>query len=353
MKYLKPETHYQDLYDKFTIEHCRRVIEIHNRIDIKKLQQKNEKFSNEQLQNVSNLFLEMELHFKTGERYAKKADTIKDWINRDRAKDQLLENTNPPQLIRCESCASAMEFKDKHLWGSDDDQVLFFFQCPNNCLPHKFVYDDGRMWTASPQLCEACHKEVEKMEDTRINDIITTTYYCEHCDKTTTDELDLSPKKERVDPDFAKDKERFCLDDKAGHEYLEGRESLKRLKELTDKWEERDKNKELYDRVAKLNRLTIPLLKEHIAKALVGQLYSNLVFEKPDMARIVSISFSVDDVSNDSDREACQKLKKLLNKLLVDTNWRLMSEGINYRLGILSGRLRVYEKEEELVKLIK
>jgi len=30
-----------------------------------------------------------------------------------------------------------------------------------------------------------------------------------------------------------------------------------------------------------------------------------------------------------------------------------MSEGIRYRLGFLSGRLRGYEKEEDLVKLVK
>jgi len=30
-----------------------------------------------------------------------------------------------------------------------------------------------------------------------------------------------------------------------------------------------------------------------------------------------------------------------------------MSEGINYRLGILAGRLRGYEKEQDLIRLVK
>lgn len=30
-----------------------------------------------------------------------------------------------------------------------------------------------------------------------------------------------------------------------------------------------------------------------------------------------------------------------------------MSDGINYRLGILSGRLRGYENDEDLLKLVK
>ena len=51
-------------------------------------------------------------------------------------------------------------------------------------------------------------------------------------------------------------------------------------------------------------------------------------------------------------QNSIQDLKRLLKKTLEDTNWRLMSEGITYRLGMLEGRLRAYEKEEDLVKLI-
>ena len=32
--------------------------------------------------------------------------------------------------------------------------------------------------------------------------------------------------------------------------------------------------------------------------------------------------------------------------------WRLMSDGIHYRLGLLGGRLRAYEREEELVTIV-
>ena len=46
------------------------------------------------------------------------------------------------------------------------------------------------------------------------------------------------------------------------------------------------------------------------------------------------------------------KLKKLIEETLADTTWRLMSDGIYYRLGILTGRLRAYEKEEDLIKLV-
>jgi hypothetical protein len=57
---------------------------------------------------------------------------------------------------------------------------------------------------------------------------------------------------------------------------------------------------------------------------------------------------------SDSDEyNSKQKLKKLIQSSLESTTWRLMSDGISYRLELLSGRIRVYEDEKDLVKLIK
>ncbi|MBU1046233.1 hypothetical protein KKH36_00430 [Patescibacteria group bacterium] len=71
------------------------------------------------------------------------------------------------------------------------------------------------------------------------------------------------------------------------------------------------------------------------------------------MDRIVSLSFTLEDSKTENEYDSKNNLKKLIKKRLEDTNWRLMSEGIDYRLGVLSGKFRVYEKEEDLVKLIK
>ena len=45
--------------------------------------------------------------------------------------------------------------------------------------------------------------------------------------------------------------------------------------------------------------------------------------------------------------------KESIDGALMSTNWRLMSDGVAYRLGILTGRLRGYEREEDLLKLVK
>ncbi len=44
-------------------------------------------------------------------------------------------------------------------------------------------------------------------------------------------------------------------------------------------------------------------------------------------------------------------LKRLLKKTLEDTNWRLMSDGVNYKLRFLSGRLRGVERGEGIKRL--
>jgi hypothetical protein len=56
---------------------------------------------------------------------------------------------------------------------------------------------------------------------------------------------------------------------------------------------------------------------------------------------------------NRNEYDSQRILKKIIRGLLKDTNWRLMSEGINYRLGILTGRLKAYEREEDLIKILR
>jgi hypothetical protein len=56
---------------------------------------------------------------------------------------------------------------------------------------------------------------------------------------------------------------------------------------------------------------------------------------------------------NRGERDAVAELEKLIDRLVAPTNWRLMSDGICVQLGILTGRLRGYDKGYELAELIK
>jgi len=109
----------------------------------------------------------------------------------------------------------------------------------------------------------------------------------------------------------------------------------------------------LYEKVEKIKKLSVPKVKQHLTDALEKSIYTNLIFEQPVIERIVSINFSIEDPTDQTEYDSRTKLSRLVKKSLEDTNWRLMSDGISCRLGILTGRIRAYEKEDELVRLIK
>ena len=82
--------------------------------------------------------------------------------------------------------------------------------------------------------------------------------------------------------------------------------------------------------------------------------YIHLVLGKPEIGRYVVVAVMVQDQDSlRSDYESVRQLQKLLKKTLKETNWRLMSQGIIYRLGCLTFQLKGYEREEDLIKIVK
>ena len=78
------------------------------------------------------------------------------------------------------------------------------------------------------------------------------------------------------------------------------------------------------------------------------------MLDKPDIDRYVIVPFTVKDAeSSRAEADSTRKLHKTIKKTLENTNWRLMSEGVHYRLGYLSGKLKGYEQEEDLLQLVK
>lgn len=351
MAYLKERQEYVDRYDKATVNDCRWHEDFHLGY-AKKQKVKNEK-EREAIHGISEYAWSIEKIFLTLHWYDKKEATIQKWMDEDARRDERLENARPPENIFCDECYGRMQFSDKHLWDLDDtDRILFFFDCPNNCKKRKAIYDDGTLYVPKPHLCEKCKHEVEIAREHVSNYEIKHTYTCPSCSHVEVDTLDFTPREEPEDPKYEYDRNRFCLSGKELQDAQESRRNFESLKELMEKLEHKEENKELYDKAEQIEKLTVPQVKEHITTALEKQSYTNITFEKPDLGRIVSLEFSIEEMETDNERASVLKLKTLLKNLLQNTNWRLMTEGISYRLGVLTGRLRVYESEEELVKLI-
>jgi ssDNA-binding Zn-finger/Zn-ribbon topoisomerase 1 len=354
--YLKSKQYYQDQYDRLTVEEGRRiesrpydVESIRKKIEVENI---DEKEAVRAIITAQNLYM----YFFTGDRYVKKEETIREWMKKDEARDQLLEEATAPEDITCHTCGRLMFVSSKHLniGIRDDDTVLFFYDCPLEHLPRRAFYNTGEEFVREKPKCPKCNSElVEENKKTKYK--LTTTSACPNCNYNNTDVIDFSekPNEEVEDPDYAKDRERFCLTEKAGQDFIDSYERMKQMGNLVDKWKEKEKNKDIYDAAAKLKKLKIIELLELLTPILERAGYIKLQFKDPEVTRDVFVPFIVYEQKPDREgRASTYELEKLLRKTLKDTNWRMVTGGVNYRLGMLEGRLHGYEREEDLIKLV-
>ncbi len=352
MSHLKSEIYYSDLYDSITVEHCRSLEDSILCTDMTKYEVKGAtKAHKKQAQYMVHQLL---LYYEAGERCLQKTETIREWMERDRLKDERLENTQAPTGVNCLKCHSVMTVSSKHLNQRDDtDFVLFFYDCPKNCLPRRAFYDDNKEFISKPHLCEKCQTELSST-DNRKGSLITTKYKCSNCGNVKVDILNLNAKEEsKPDENYEEDRRRFCFSEEKGKKYLADKESTIRFYNLAKEIDERQKNKDQYDAVEKIKKLSFAEVQKLLIPMFEQLQYTNLQFQPPEINKDVTISFTaVDSKENRSERDSKQDLKKTVDEVLKESNWRLMSAGIDYRLGFVSGRLRGFEKEEDLLKLV-
>lgn len=298
---------------------------------------------------VGNVALEC---YKT-ELYSKKKRTIEEWKHNDKRKDELLETTEWSfGNVKCFECGSVMnfDFKDLELgFGSEIDRVMFIFSCNTKGHKKRVLYDNGEEYKPDDYLCKKCSYVVDPIYE-RSKNVITTTYICGRCDLKEVEKLELG--KKDMDPHFEEDRTIYCLSDEVGDASVLGAE---RLKHLTDKWKEEEENKEVYEKVSTIEKVTILELEKRIADAVEKNGFVRFHFKDPERSPNVEmyVPFIVYDEKKDrTELESSYQLKQRLKAILKDTNWRLMSDGVMYRVGMLEGRLRVYSTEQELMKLV-
>jgi hypothetical protein len=340
--YLKDEAYYSDLYDRQTVEECRnlekRFIEAAAGAPAE--------------QHWRTLLAKVALYFLRGERYADKADAIMFWRENDRQRDRQLAQAKSPRGIRCVTCFSDMvcEEKDLHDRGGSN-QVLFIFICPK-CASRRAFYEDGAEYRRKKVLCTLCQSEA-KIEYQRIGKEISVVTTCPKCGKVETESLTVE---EPVAPDehYAADRERFCMSEGEGREYDSYRVSSENFQREQAEQELRQKRQNLYDEIAKLKELTVVDLQNLLVPALERERFIRLDLGTPAIKRDVQMSFSVQDAkSGRNDRDSIKDLKNVIEETLNGTNWRLMSSGISYHLGVLNGYLRGLESEKDLLALVR
>ncbi len=356
-KYLKNKQIYVDLYDRHTIEECRRILSQPYDGEAIKKELKEKNLEEKEGLRVINAAYNLYIYFYTGDRYTKKEETIRGWIQTDEARDKLLESAQAPEDVTCLTCGRLMSVSSKNLYiGIDDkpDRVLFMLDCPLKHLPRRAFYNDGEEFRREKPTCPKCKSELIETDKKSKNKLVTL-IACTNCDYKDKQEFNFSKKEPepKVDPDYEKDRVRFCLSDKEGQEFISSQENIKQLGRLVEDMKEREKNKDSYDQVAKLKKLKITELEELLVPILGKAGYIKLQFKDPDISKDFILPFVVYDQKPDrEDRYSTSELEKLLRKALKETNWRLMTSGATYRLGMLEGRLHGYDREEDLLRLI-
>lgn len=352
MKNLKEDIYYSDLYDRHTVKICREVeVETKAKYAAKVAAAKDE--DKKYVSGAVWIVNHFELYSTKGQRFKNKEETIWKWKNADRLRDELLEKAVAPQGVCCLACGRHM-VSDEGLSSSrgDADCVLFFYTCPNNHFPKRAFYDDGQEYIPKPIQCPKCQGKMTSDEQTKDN-ISTTTDTCTQCGHIETSTYTFSPDIS-TDTNYEEDRRKFCLSDEEGKEYIDFSESTRRFAEERKEREEKEKNKELYEAVAKIRKLPVGEIQKLLIPAFEEGGYLNLHFQPPEMNRDVAVPFSaIDNKGDRTEQASTDELKALIDTILQGTNWKLMAEGISYRVGYLSGRLRCLEREDDLLNLVK
>lgn len=344
-KYLKDRQYYIDLFDRFTVEKCRRM----------------EKNSDEKIgssdkkakikREWEKVCTKVILSFVTGEEYARKEKTINAWMERDVKKDEFLDKTELSINPYCLNCKSSLAFESKNLFGHDDKHVLFFYGC-TKCNKARGFFENGEEYIPEKPQCSKCGtKLTEKVQ--KENKKLTIFRHCGKCGLDD-DFIFEDEKEEKSDPNFIKDRKRFCLSKEEGQKYLDSKQSLEYFQKFTEEQKGREKDKPLYDQIEKMEKLTVVQLKQLLQLRLKKAGYISLAFSEPKIDRHVIIDFKVEDNKEGRAKyDSIQELKRLLRNIFDNTNWNLMTNGPDYRLGVLFGQLKGLESEEDLLYKIR
>lgn len=359
-KYLKSDQYYIDLYDLVTINRC---------LDIVRFYQKayKEQFNNKAIKDLPkeekykgfSYFLHWELLSTKTNRYKDKEETIKEWIERDTKYQYKYDNAIEPNYY-CPKCNTQTKSTFKTLINymhKEPDRMLFFMEC-DKCDKRYGIYEGGQVRESKPELCPKCNKKVTETSKHK-GEIYTFTTKCKSCNykDIRTEDFEKSrlehEKKEQEDKELLeKYSEEFCFSDKEGKEYVELFEAME-VAEVVYEEELAKYDNQFYEKSLQLKKTTIVELEKTLNKALENTKFIKLTLEKPIIDMYVTVPFTLQDENSErSSRESIQDLEKVFQNSIKDTNWRLINNSISYRLGYLEGRLKGYEREEDILKLV-
>lgn len=359
MDYLKNKQYYDDQYDLHTIEECldwywniRKKMEAHCH-ELKDMT--DEEFKKDTHKALSYVVNSIKI-----ERFRSRAERIRELMDRDQKIQDVYDGAEPPEDIRCPHCHSDTKLMHKDLFDTYETHpyVIFMFECVM-CHKRQALYTDGRPWVHEPMKCPKCRAPlVSSMKEK--GRVLTTTYTCNACgyketsvDDFAKEDAKWKAQKKRDAELLAKYRSEFCYTEEVGKSAVQSADMLKAAVDELKKQEEKRKDP-VYQQAMKLKKISIVDMEKRIVDAVTPQKYIRFALGQPVMGRFVEVPFTAQDTdSSRHDYDSRNQLRKLIIKALEGTNWRLMSDGIMGRLGVLSGRLKGLEQENDLLESIK
>ena len=100
-RYLKDDQYYIDFYDLHTIEECLNHYQtIRDGCEKKRDSEKFKKYSNEEFDKEVHEIASFSINFMKAQRYKYKKETIQEWMDRDKKKQQKIDNAVPVQSAK-------------------------------------------------------------------------------------------------------------------------------------------------------------------------------------------------------------------------------------------------------------
>lgn len=358
MQFLRPEQYYVDRYDLQTIKQClQHYWSIRDRF-IKEKDSQFAKYTQEKFEQEINKCLNLMLYAIKGQRYMRKQETIQEWMNADERVQKIYDETTPPQNIICQECSSSMKVTHKDLRDSYKSipRILFIFEC-TKCKKRQSLFEDGKEWKYVPPKCPKCKYSLDT--DIKIEGNLTTFISkCSKCNFQDEDVSDHGKWKKEQEVKEKKDKEllekyrnEFCFSDEEGLGYIETTEAME-VAAVVREEEKQKYDNSAYERSLQLKKTSVSELENLLSIKLEESKYIKLFFDKPEIGQHIIVPFTVqDEDSSRNDKTSSSELEKIVKSTIEDTNWRLLSNSVTYRLGFLKGQLKGYELEEDLLKL--
>jgi hypothetical protein len=340
-KYRKPDQDYIDEYDRQTIRL------------LKELEQKATKPLMTEEMHYPYLIVAphydptTEFYNTAVLRAQNKNECIADQKRRDEQKDHIVSQHLPLDHVRCNTCNNTMSFYDYWFKENENPPVLFIYNCLNKKCRNKVLYPSGREYIISRSKCEKCGGEL-KSSSKKTKRLLVLTDTCKRCGDKKVSEFDLSILID--EPITEEDRKKYCTDFIGHNTFLEDLEKIAELGKRLERYSEEKKTRDEsgIDKVVVLN---IVQIEEKLIKATLEKGFRRFEFDKPKDGGFILVSFSAQDKINREEKQSIKLLKKVIQESVFPTNWRLVSDSLSFSLGILTGRLKGYKLEPDLMKI--